>query len=355
MLEAHTLPAAADPATIRPDVVVFSCTSAGALRGRAYETRLCREIAATTHAPVVSTMDAVRGELVRLGVRSVTVVTPYPESLTGPVRAGLEAEGLAVPAAAREADRHPRDRRGHAGRDRPLQVETFRRGRPARLRGLLRSGVDARDAIAAALRVPVVTSNQATPSTPRCACSATDGLSERRGERRACRRAIARLERPDDRSPPPRRAGPLHRRIEDLSLLARGRLRARGDRDGAGSRVTVTWNEVPTHQHPPLHLWLVRGPSTSAQRRDLMARPHGDLALGTLVLTWRIRALTVGRAAATAGMASLLATPIFVDNARRLMMGVHSPWIAATVWITWRRVAGRAGTSPSRCLWAPPS
>jgi len=32
MLDAHVLPAAADLATIRPDVVVFSCTSAGALR-----------------------------------------------------------------------------------------------------------------------------------------------------------------------------------------------------------------------------------------------------------------------------------------------------------------------------------
>jgi maleate isomerase len=164
MLEAHTLPAAADLATIRPDVVVFSCTSAGALRGRAYETRLCREIAATTHAPVVSTMDAVRGELVRLGVRSVTVVTPYPESLTGPVRAGLEAEGLAVPAAAglgltdslEIAAVTPDEIVRFA-------VETFRRG-PADavfVACCTFQAFDARDAIAAALRVPVVTSNQA--------------------------------------------------------------------------------------------------------------------------------------------------------------------------------------------------
>ena len=65
MLDAHVLPAAADLATIRPDVVVFSCTSAGALRGRDYEARLCEEIAQAANAPVVSTMRAVRDELAR--------------------------------------------------------------------------------------------------------------------------------------------------------------------------------------------------------------------------------------------------------------------------------------------------
>ena len=45
-------------------------------------------------------MQAVRDELRDLRVRSVAVVTPYPEALTGPIRAGLEADGLAVPAAA---------------------------------------------------------------------------------------------------------------------------------------------------------------------------------------------------------------------------------------------------------------
>jgi maleate isomerase len=164
MLDAHTLPAAADLATIRPDVVVFSCTSAGALRGRAFEARLCREIAATASAPVVSTMDAVRGELVRLGARSVTVVTPYPETLTGPVRASLEAEGLAVPAAAglgltdslAIAAVTPDEIARFA-------VETFRAG-PADavfVACCTFRAFDARDAIAAALGVPVVTSNQA--------------------------------------------------------------------------------------------------------------------------------------------------------------------------------------------------
>jgi 4-amino-4-deoxy-L-arabinose transferase-like glycosyltransferase len=103
----------------------------------------------------------------------------------------------------------------------------------------------------------------------------------------------------------------------------------------SGRIYTVTWNEVPTHQHPPLHLWLVARTFDVLGERDLAARlPTVLLALGTLVLTWRIGALTVGRSAAMAGTACLVATPIFVDNARRLMMEVPLTfWISATMWI----------------------
>ena len=168
MLDAHTLPAAADLATIRPDVVVFSCTSAGALRGRAYETQLCREIAAATHAPVVSTMDAVRGELARLRARSVTVVTPYPETLTGPVRASLEADGLAVPTAAGLGLTDSLDIAAVTPDEIVrFALETFRRA-PADavfVACCTFRAFDAREAIAAALGVPVVTSNQAALDT----------------------------------------------------------------------------------------------------------------------------------------------------------------------------------------------
>ena len=103
----------------------------------------------------------------------------------------------------------------------------------------------------------------------------------------------------------------------------------------AGRVYTVTWNGEPTHQHPPLHLWLVARTFDALGERDLAARlPTVVLALGVLVLTWRIGVLTLGRAAAVAGTAWLLATPIFVDNARRLMMEVPLTfWIAATVWV----------------------
>jgi 4-amino-4-deoxy-L-arabinose transferase-like glycosyltransferase len=103
----------------------------------------------------------------------------------------------------------------------------------------------------------------------------------------------------------------------------------------AGRVYTVTWNAIPTHQHPPLHLWLVSRTFAALGEHDLAARlPTLVLALATLVLTWRIGVLTVGPAAAVVGTACLLATPIFVDNARRLMMEVPlTCWVAATVWV----------------------
>ena len=103
----------------------------------------------------------------------------------------------------------------------------------------------------------------------------------------------------------------------------------------SGRIYTVTWNGEPTHQHPPLHLWLVARTFDALGERDLAARlPTVVLALGTMLLTWRIGVLTLGRAAAVAGVACLLATPIFVDNARRLMMEVPLTfWIAGTVWV----------------------
>jgi 4-amino-4-deoxy-L-arabinose transferase-like glycosyltransferase len=103
----------------------------------------------------------------------------------------------------------------------------------------------------------------------------------------------------------------------------------------SGRVYTVTWNGAPTHQHPPLHLWLVARTFDALGENDLAARlPTVVLALGILALTWRIGVITVGHAAAVAGTACLLVTPIFIDNARRLMMEVPLTfWITATVWV----------------------
>lgn len=99
MLDEHALPAARDLATVRPDVVVFSCTSAGALRGAGYDAELCARISEETGAPTVSTLAAAREALERLGARSVALLTPYVAELTDRVRASLEAAGIAVPRA----------------------------------------------------------------------------------------------------------------------------------------------------------------------------------------------------------------------------------------------------------------
>jgi len=185
MLEEHTIPAARDLATIHPDAVVFSCTSAGALRGNAYEAGLCSEIARVTGAPVISTMAAVREELHRLHVRSVVLLTPYPDALTERVRASLEADGFTVPAAAGMGLIDSLAIAGVA----PEEIQEFavRRlgGAPAEalfIACCTFRAYDVRDGLQRSLGIPVVTSNQAALEAALRTLGLGAPLEPRRGE-----------------------------------------------------------------------------------------------------------------------------------------------------------------------------
>mgnify|MGYP001770932308 FL=1 len=96
MLDQYALPAARDVATVRPHVVVFGCTSAGALRGNAYDAYICGEIAKVVRCPVVSTIASVREAIRRSGARQVGVITPYVAELNERIRASLEEDGVKV-------------------------------------------------------------------------------------------------------------------------------------------------------------------------------------------------------------------------------------------------------------------
>jgi len=101
----------------------------------------------------------------------------------------------------------------------------------------------------------------------------------------------------------------------------------------AGRLFTVTWNNIPTHQHPPLqHLLLGRSFALFGEN-DFAARlPTVLMAIGILVATYRIGCQTVGHSAAVTGVALLLVTPFFVDNARGCMMEIPLTfWITTTV------------------------
>ena len=96
MLDEFALPAARDLGTARPHVVVFGCTSAGALRGSGYDRELCERISELTGAPTVSTIQAVRTAIERAAARRVGVVTPYIDDLNDRIRASIEADGVEV-------------------------------------------------------------------------------------------------------------------------------------------------------------------------------------------------------------------------------------------------------------------
>jgi maleate isomerase len=96
MLDEFALPAARDLGTARPDVVVFGCTSAGALRGNDYDTELCQRISELAKAPVVSTIGAVRAAIEASGAASIGVITPYIDELNEKIKASIEDDGIDV-------------------------------------------------------------------------------------------------------------------------------------------------------------------------------------------------------------------------------------------------------------------
>jgi maleate isomerase len=98
MLDEHVMPAARDLGTARPHAVVFGCTSAGALRGNAYDVELCDRIAAVTGAQTISTIASVREAVDRRGAGRVGIITPYVDALNDRIRASIEADGVGVAA-----------------------------------------------------------------------------------------------------------------------------------------------------------------------------------------------------------------------------------------------------------------
>jgi maleate isomerase len=168
MLDEFALPAARDLGTARPDVVVFGCTSAGALRGNDYDAGLCARISELTGAPTVSTIAAVRAAIESSGATTIGVITPYVDELNEKIRASIEADGTRVAAIAglgitdnfEIAEVTPEDIVAFAERVLgPLAVGGSIGLAFASCTNF--AAMAARPAIAQRLGVPVVTSNQA--------------------------------------------------------------------------------------------------------------------------------------------------------------------------------------------------
>ena len=168
MLDEFALPAARDLGTARADVVVFGCTSAGALRGNDYDTDLCQRIGELTGAPAVSTIGAVRAAIAASGAARIGVITPYVDELNEKIRASIEADGIRV-AAIRGLGITGNFEIAEVGRE---EIVAFAERALGQLAAEARIGLvfasctnfgamAARPAIAERLGLPVVTSNQA--------------------------------------------------------------------------------------------------------------------------------------------------------------------------------------------------
>jgi maleate isomerase len=82
--------------TLRPNVVVFGCTSAGALYGPDFPQEINRRIGAIVGCPVLDVMTAVAEELNRVQAKKLAVLTAYSRELNQPIRLGLEGLGFQV-------------------------------------------------------------------------------------------------------------------------------------------------------------------------------------------------------------------------------------------------------------------
>jgi 4-amino-4-deoxy-L-arabinose transferase-like glycosyltransferase len=101
-----------------------------------------------------------------------------------------------------------------------------------------------------------------------------------------------------------------------------------------GGRVfTVTWAGRPAFQNPPLQIWLTARAFALFGENDFAARlPSMVMALGTMAVTYRIASLTLGPAAGVGAAALLLASPTFVNHARRSMLEMPLAfWVALAV------------------------
>ncbi|MBI9046587.1 MAG: aspartate/glutamate racemase family protein [Anaerolineaceae bacterium] len=96
MLDVYAMPAARDLASADVDVVVFGCTSAGALRGNKYEETLMTEISKITGVPTVSVSKSVRDTLKRSQAGKLVVITPYLDELNKKIEASLRDDGFDV-------------------------------------------------------------------------------------------------------------------------------------------------------------------------------------------------------------------------------------------------------------------
>jgi len=81
---------------IRPDIVVFGCTSAGAIRGIEGERAFRAWLASEFDCPIVSAFDSVTRRLLAAGAGRVHVMTPYIRPVHESMLASLRAAGVTL-------------------------------------------------------------------------------------------------------------------------------------------------------------------------------------------------------------------------------------------------------------------
>lgn len=153
---------------VKPQVVVFGCTSAGALHGLPGDRKTAAMLEDEFCCPVVTAFQAVVQDLQGLGTASLGLITPYVESLTYRVASSLEELGFKVVHASGMGEKED----VRIGAVLPKTIRSFVLKERERMRGadaLLISctnlrALECKEELEKEMGIPVVTSNAAVYS-----------------------------------------------------------------------------------------------------------------------------------------------------------------------------------------------
>jgi len=82
--------------TLSPDVIVFGCTSGGALGGLSHDRNLACQIGKEARVKCVTVLSSVIDELARIETKKIGVLTPYIDEVNEDIRMSLEEAGFSV-------------------------------------------------------------------------------------------------------------------------------------------------------------------------------------------------------------------------------------------------------------------
>lgn len=96
MLDEELAPAAHRVASVQPELVVFGCTSAAALRGLDGDAAIARNVEAIAGCPCITVVQAALQEIRRFEVQRLLLVTPYLAELNDRLKETFCEAGLPV-------------------------------------------------------------------------------------------------------------------------------------------------------------------------------------------------------------------------------------------------------------------
>ncbi|MEM1384685.1 MAG: Asp/Glu racemase [Pseudomonadota bacterium] len=151
-------------AGVRPDVILYGCTSATLAHGAAFDRMLREQAAATAGAPVITAAGALLSALAAIGARRIGFASPYVPELNDRAIAFLAAFGVKTVARAEVATPLGNHDQGALTPEEVLALglrASNRRAEALVLSCTDMRAVEAVERLEAATGLPVVTSNQA--------------------------------------------------------------------------------------------------------------------------------------------------------------------------------------------------